>query len=878
MDKSRLSLLSKFFEHHGFLSNQYEIYKDTVIDELKKTYDLEYPQENKYDILVRCGNDDFDVPMMTRDGYFVIHGVLKVPLIQEAKSRFSTFFTSDNGEVSGETRLIGSRSSMKLVCSDEVYIRVLEDGVGKKIHVTGLLSHWDRKDATGTGNNCAMLAYNYMAGRDREHEVMSMISDDEKDIDMDTYSHFEKYVLGSNSILEALYTIIYMMSECISIRLGSSEPTNRDNYGFKVFHTSGHIISSLIRRALSKKTGSLRKRVDDELYSVMRTGIIEINNVKRSKMVVQLGSRSTLDMISSLRKIVVPADDNSANYKMRQIHSSQVGFVCPSETPEGKQVGLAKNLALTCVISPRMICMKDIVLDFSTNRPGSWLILNGTVVGFSDRDTYNRIRELKRRYRYMSVNLGSNGDVFVRTWEGRLMRPLLRTYGKIVTWNDITTKTWDLLIEGGLVEYLDPLEATSSSIVATSYDGKPEMFTHMEIHPTSIFGISASTTPFINHNHGARSIFGSSMIKQAMECPPSTSIDSKFLVYAQKPLVYTSVGRILDLPPNGINVLVSIMSYGGYNQEDAIIMKRSFAERGGFSYQSNKIRRLEQKYGKREIIIHEKHSTHKEDLEVDNVIYTIDGSTEKVVNKYHSHKLLRDDAVASTKHRTIRIGDKLSSRHAQKGVIGNIMEDTDMPFAEDGTSPDIIINPHGVPSRMTMGQMIEGLIGRRCSVEGQFYDGTPFCNVKIKEKLDNKIMFTSGITGEGMSCYGTIDVVYYVALSHQVIDKIYIRSTGPRNEFSHQPVSGRSKEGGLRFGEMEFDLLTAHGAASSIQDIIRNSDMEVFKVCEGCYYFPMEEECKMCNGKSYAEIEMPYAIKRLKDLMQISNISLCIVK
>ncbi|KAF8513041.1 hypothetical protein JB92DRAFT_2721984, partial [Gautieria morchelliformis] len=195
-------------------------------------------------------------------------------------------------------------------------------------------------------------------------------------------------------------------------------------------------------------------------------------------------------------------------------------------------------------------------------------------------------------------------------------------------------------------------------------------------------------------------------------------------------------------------------------------------------------------------------------------------------------------------------GDKLSSRHAQKGVVGLILDSIDMPFTEYGIILDIIINPHSVPSSMTMGQLIEGMLGRKCAIAGRFADGTPFSNIDISQELDNKVTLINGITGEVMESYGVIDIVYYMVLTHRVVDKIYIRSVGPRNEFSHQPVPRKAKDGGLRFGEMELDLLIAHGSASMTLNMIRNSDMTIFRMCRECKYFPIDgNKCRMCNNR-----------------------------
>ena len=883
MNSLRSELLSKFFERHGILANQYDIYKNMVIDNLKEKFDVDIPDNlqycldnaKTYEAKVSNSKEEFEVPMMTPDGYFVIEGIKKVPLIQESKSRNSMFFTYGD-DIMCETRFSGSRNSMRLVFSNDIYIRMLIDGNDMRMNINDLFYMWDNMVNTKLEDKCYILVFRYMKGKQRESEVMSIFADTGDSVDEELYNYFAKHVLGDSTIREALYTIIYILSKCVSIKLGSISATDRDHCGFKIFHSSGHIISNLINRAFRRKSGKLKKKMEIELYPVMNTGSIKIGNVTKGKLVVQLGLRSTLDIMSTIRRVVVPADDNSTSHKMRQIHITQRGFICPSETPEGKQVGLAKNLSLTCVISPKMDDIHHILTSFITHSPGKWVVYNGVVIGFSNSETYNKLLDLKKVYPYMSVNKNED-EILIRTWDGRLMRPLIRTNSRVFPWNSVEGASWDDLLHNGIIEYVDPLEVDLRKIAKTSYSGNADMFTHMEIHPCTMFGISASTIPFINHNHGARSIFASSMIKQAMQCPPDPRVDGKYLVYSQKPLIYTCTRDILDLPPNGINILVCIMSFTGYNQEDAIIIKKSFAERGGFSSIIIKRKRISQEHGNRSVITQEKTRRQINICDVseapDNIIWTIDGNDDKIVNKYSYQTIEDNEMLYTLKHRTLRMGDKLSSRHAQKGVVGLIINDVDMPFTEEGIMPDILINPHGVPSRMTMGQMLEGLLGRRCSVTGRFTDGTPFNKMDVPH--EEKVILTDGTTGQTMESYGVIDVVYYMALTHQVIDKIYIRSVGPRNEFSHQPVPGRSKEGGLRFGEMELDLLIAHGASSAVKDIIRNSDIETFSMCKECKHFPVDgDECRMCNSKYVTEIEIPYAVKVLKDLMLINNINL----
>ena len=842
MDASRTSLLEKYFDHHGLLANQDVIFQEVVIDELSENNKLEVPNENdieyirnreSYNFHVN-GKESFDVPMMNSRGFFIIDGVEKVPLIQENKSRNSMFVTSDDGEITCETKFPNSRNSLKVVYSKDIYIRIITgDNTKDRLYISSLLRKWNMNS--------------------------TFIDMDNEEIKDDLYNYFIENIIGSSSKVEVVRTIEFMLYKCTLVLTNREKETDRDHYGYKTFQSSGNIISSLIRRAMDKKTGKIKKRIEDELYSVMRTGLLRVRNVVKSKMVIQVGSRSELDRISSIRRITMSVDENSTSFPMRQIHETQVGFICISETPEGKQTGLIKNLASTCIISSNTRDVYNELLGMVSQEsdPEKRVVYNGVVIGFKNDSTIIGLHELKKNNRYLSFHEEKDA-IYIRTWTSRLMRPLIKTCGKVINWDKLDGKSWNDLVSAGLIEYLDPLETSFSKIAQTSYGGEPENYTHMEIHPCTMFGIPASSIPYINHNHGARAIFASSMVKQALQAPPIMDRDGKFLLYSQRPLVDTTVNRIIGTNPNGINVLTCIMSYSGYNQEDAIIMKKSFAERGGFMSINNKIKRLDKQLGDRVVINTEKN------------MWVIDGINEKVVNTYKADSLISNTEVMSSEVRFPQIGDKFASRHAQKGVLGMLMPEEDMPFMKDGTIPDILINPHGIPSRMTMGQMIEGIEGRKCVITGTFKDGTPFQDVEIsKLREEKRHVMMCGMTGEIMESLASIDIVYYMPLAHQVADKIYIRSTGPRSELSHQPVSGKNKGGGLRFGEMEMDLLIAHGASELIRDITNNSDIQEFDLCTSCGIFP---SYACCDERKIEKIRIPYSLKVLRDVMLTKNI------
>lgn len=339
----------------------------------------------------------------------------------------------------------------------------------------------------------------------------------------------------------------------------------------------------------------------------------------------------------------------------------------------------------------------------------------------------------------------------------------------------------------------------------------------------------------------------------------------------------------IDDNPNGVNLVVCIMSITGYNQEDAIIVKKSSIDRGLFSSVVK----------------------HTSTVTVDNPWNIVDdqgklcilhGGTEKTLTDVKSMMLrpkvtgVKESIVENGRskidvtmeeNRNLHLGDKLASRHAQKGVVGMIMNEEDMPFTSSGMTPDIIINPHAIPSRMTVGQLLEGVLGKHSAMTGTFEDGTPFLRKNKKEledivSMNDTEQVTLGTTGESVKIPVAMGIVYYMALKHQAADKMYVRSAGPKSIMSRQPISGRSKGGGLRFGEMEYDCLVAHGASKLVTEISENSDMVDVPYCASCCVVTdvFDSPCRLCGGNTIYK-RMPFSYVVLKDLMLASNIQVC---
>tara|TARA_B110000495_G_C22981896_1_gene577262 strand:- start:111 stop:1568 length:1458 start_codon:yes stop_codon:yes gene_type:complete len=467
--------------------------------------------------------------------------------------------------------------------------------------------------------------------------------------------------------------------------------------------------------------------------------------------------------------------------------------------------------------------------------------------------------------------------------------------------------------------------------------------THAEIHPSLILGALASCIPFPHHNQSPRNTYQSAMGKQAVgvHC---TNYNKRYDTFShvlsspQRPLIETKMMKYLnaDKLPNGINVVVAIATYGGYNQEDSIIFNKSSIDRGLFSStfyrtykeeeKKNQLSGEEEKFCRpdKERLLFPKpcnYSKINDEGFVDENKFVGDNDIliGKVIpfkgNKDFDYKdssisLRRNESgfvdknhittngdgykICKTRIRSFRkpeIGDKFSSRHGQKGTIGMIYPAEDMPFTSSGIIPDIIINPHAIPSRMTIAQLIECILGKVCCETGNIGDGTAFNQVSVKEvtnmllkagheKNGNEILY-NGFTGEQIKTQIFMGPTYYQRLKHMSGDKIHSRATGPIVTMTRQPAEGRSSHGGLRFGEMERDCMIAHGTSNFLKERMMDvSDKYHVFICCGCNMPAIANpddniyECKNCNNyKHFKKVELPYSCKLLMQELQCMNIA-----
>ena len=505
--------------------------------------------------------------------------------------------------------------------------------------------------------------------------------------------------------------------------------------------------------------------------------------------------------------------------------------------------------------------------------------------------------------------------------------------------------TWSHLIQEGLVEYVDSDEEENVFIAMTPSEITSQ-HTHCELHPSLILGICSSVIPYPDHNQSPRNCYQSAMQKQAMGIYTSNFSErldtiSHVLMYPQRPLVQTKMTNIikLDEMPAGQNAIVAIASYSGYNQEDSVIMNQGSIDRGLFRsvcYRTYKEEIKSSCGGVKETmeqVIPTECSGMKlasyENLDEDGLInpgIAVNGN-EAIIGKTISHSnteltntsttTKRDVStitrpnekgivdrvmVTATEHGTTMvkvrvrntripvIGDKFSARHGQKGTIGMTYSDEDMPFSmTTGMRPDIIINPHAIPSRMTIGQLLECVSGKVGSLQGKIKDATAFDHQgpaidEIFEELHQlgyqrygNEMLMNGFTGKPMKYAIFMGPTYYQRLKHMVDDKIHSRARGPVQVLTRQPVEGRSRDGGLRTGEMERDAIISHGAAAFLKDrLFYQSDAYRIHVCKICGLMATGDiknkrfYCHKCQVPNVVQVEIPFATKLLfQELMSI---------
>ncbi|AFZ81227.1 DNA-directed RNA polymerase II subunit, putative [Theileria equi strain WA] len=790
------------------------------------------------------------------------------------------------------------------------------------------------------------------------------------------------------------YFLGYMIHRLLLSRLGRINEDDREHFGKKRLDLAGPLMASsfgtLFRKMAKDARRILQQQIDCgrafDVAGAIRSATTITQGLQyqlltgnwgrdREGKIVRTGVSQVLNRLtfasylSHLRRLNTPLGREGKMAKPRQLHNTHWGMICPAETPEGQAVGLVKNLALMCYISVGSVAatinefLSEWGMDSLDEVPPEVvkdrvkIFINGTWVGcFDEADSLVRtLLELRRRGDISSetsiVRDIVSQEVKIFTDAGRAMRPLfivengntLAINKEHIAMIDNNECNWDGLVESGVIEYIDCEEEEMCMIGMFVDDLKANntycsTYTHCEIHPSMILGVCASIIPFPDQNQSPRNTYQSAMGKQAMGVY-ATNFNLRMdtlchiLYYPQKPLVCTRSMEFLRFRelPAGINAIVAIMCYTGYNQEDSLIMNQSSIDRGLFRSAFNRTYISEEKYvgstiverferpgtanilglkrgdytkldadglvepGSRvmgdDIIIGRTSTADEEDMRQD-CSCCLRANENGVVDTVLVSVNAKGTKFAKVKVRSVRvpqIGDKFASRHGQKGTIGITYRTEDLPFTCEGIVPDIIMNPHAVPSRMTIGHLVECLIGKVgacCGMEG---DATPFSKLTVQQIAERLFdcgyarhgneAFHCGFTGQMITSRIFVGPTYYQRLKHMVEDKIHARSRGPSTMLTRQPTEGRSREGGLRFGEMERDCMISHGAAKMLKErLFDQSDAYRIHVCDNCGLCCIADlnkssfECTACDNKTnISQVAIPYACKLLiQELMSMA--------
>lgn len=645
---------------------------------------------------------------------------------------------------------------------------------------------------------------------------------------------------------------------------------------------------------------------------------------------------------------------------VRKLLPEAWGFLCPVHTPDGAPCGLLNHLTAMCEVTndqPSVSRIHKLLAEmgmdpywgcFFTYSPKDCysVLLDGRLVGWVYKE---KISSFVQRLRYLKSkgnDIPSMLEIgFVPKSEGASQYPGLFLFS---TPSRMMRPVYSLI--SGEIEMIGTMEQVYLHICVEPSENQEGVTMHQELSRTSILSILGNMIPYSDFNPSPRNMYECQMGKQTMGTPCHAlayRADNKLyrLQNPQTPFVRPVLydHYKMDDYPMGTNAIVAVMSYTGYDMEDAIVFNKASVERGfkhGNIYKTEVInlRSIAGTPGTQITYMFGYQTNDKDKAKTEKLAQFVDkdglpfigtrlkfgdpvcsyidlATSETVVHHYKSTdtayvqdvKLLGNDlgndilqkiCVTFRIPRNPTVGDKFASRHGQKGIVSFLLPQQDMPFTESGMVPDIMFNPHGFPSRMTIGMMVESMAGKAGALHGALFDSTPFmfseelppskyfatCLEKAGYNyLGNEKMY-SGTSGKEFSADIFIGIVNYQRLRHMVADKFQVRTTGPVDRLTHQPVKGRKNDGGVRFGEMERDALLAHGASFLLHDRLLNcSDKSRTYICTKCHsiltpflekpppaHLPSSREarrdwtCRTCKSSAHMEVlDIPYVFRYL---------------
>lgn len=750
-------------------------------------------------------------------------------------------------------------------------------------------------------------------------------------------------ILFEDSFKKFNYELKRSIDKILSKRTRTSE---FDALTFFNLQTSS--ITSSLTRAISTGNWNLKR------FRMERSGVSSI--ITRYSYICALGMMTKINShFEKTRKVSGPRSLHTSSWGMLCPADTPEGESC------GLVKNLALLAEITTDSDPRIIA--KILVEYGVRKveicygrefyqKSTYLVfINGGIFGVTSQPgvLVDLVRKRRRRGeidKFVSIYTNdSEKSVYVSTDNGRICRPVIildkskiltakslierltknRTQDSYVATYDcdaetrllmhlgvyfdresLRYKSFSDLINEGKIEYLD-INEENNCMIAFAPSDICESTTHLEMSEFAILGYVAGLVPFPHHNQSPRNTYQCAMGKQAVG-HIATNVKRRFdsailqLNYTQRPIAASKTLDIIKYNqiPSGFNAMVAVMSYSGYDIEDAVILNQGSVDRGMARvevYKTNTVVLKKYSNGQSERLVGDgivspgKHVVDGAALvnKISPITNTLTSSKHKghpahvekvMVSKSEDESIIK---IVTRETRVPEVGDKFSSRHGQKGVVGLIAPQVDMPFNEEGLVPDIIMNPHGFPSRMTVGKIIELIGGKAATIEGTYADATAFkrnqtrafCDILAKNgySYSGKDVFTSGTTGEQLEAYIFYGPIFYQRLKHMVADKMHCRARGPRAILTRQPTEGRSNDGGLRLGEMERDCLIGYGASALLNErLMISSDIFEAFVCKGCGVIGYKGCCPMCKRSNPVPIKIPYACKLLFQELMSMNI------
>ena len=713
------------------------------------------------------------------------------------------------------------------------------------------------------------------------------------------------------------------------------------------FQKSMGLASKMIRKSLIDGTECnfasvySNTRVTRAIFTAMATGKFTKHRIG---MTHQLQCTNIYSLLGTLRRISSSClMAEGKHLESRLLHPSTYGYICAAETPEGESCGLVQSLALTArVLHGQGALEPDLttilrscgtLLEPKITAPYLTVIFDGKgrIWNYtsSPRLFFDAVMQLRRRGE-ISSELTIRWDakkqlLFLNTEKGRLVRPLAYVEDKHSANSELVTSNMEQHIK----------------VCMRLEDDTPA---YVEISDVSFVGVLAALSPFFRHNQGPRLVYWIGMMKQMIVSRPrqvNGAVASSYLWHGQRPLVYTKTAQNLNLHQNrdGANVFVVFYPHA-YNQEDAIVFNKAAIDRGLFRSHTEREYVFEVTGTKTAFANpKERKAEHLKDTSYDHlqsnglprvgsilkggdiicgrVTFSKDTKKTRGPRKCMDESILMDaleeGSVSSTnliqteKGHMAKItvtsvyvpecGDKFSSRHSQKGTIGFLEEQANLPFNEQGMTPDVMMSPLGLTSRMTIGKVLEIITGKVFCLSGvdsigcdsqDFYEDTTAKLEWIKDTLashgfqrNGSEKFYDGKTGEMITCQVMSGIVFYTKLNHIVKKKIHARATGPVQLLTRQPTEGRRNNGGLRFGQMEAECVMSHASSEIMRErFVAASDRFEIPLCAQCGYIAIANKtigyayCQVCNKVEHVGyVQIGYTTKLMIQELMATGVS-----